>query len=311
MTTTLYAAPATSRVRAIVLGDPRGCFEALARELHAGGFRYEQATTAVDAIRRAEEARSAVLIVSDEDLAQAPALGMGIPGRRTLVIAGPEGIDFSDGTGVAAVLPEDAVHDRARLEQALEDAARDAGVSRRKETMLRWLERESERDSLTGLHNREAFDDALASICRHARETGEHVAVLVIDVLGTKMVNEAFGRDVGNELIKRASAGVVRCIRTSDVAARLSGDDFGVILPGATIDTARQVARRILHHMEEMNDGEWAEEIPVTLAFGVASGKGCTPGELLAAATARIAPHHHLIITDRPSWAEGQGPSVA
>jgi diguanylate cyclase (GGDEF)-like protein len=294
-----------------VLGDPGGRLEVLTESLARGGFRYDLAANASDAVRLAEEARSAILIVSAADLEASPALGIGLPGRRTIVIAESDSAGFDDGTGVVAVLPSDALDGSDRFETAVHGAAREAGVSRRKETMLRWLERESERDALTGLHNRQAFDDALTAICRTGAETGEPVAVLIVDVLGTKMVNEAYGREAGNELIKRAANGVMRCIRRSDVAARISGDDFGVVLPGASIDMARQIARRILHQLEEWNDTEWAGEVPVTLAFGVASGVGCTAEELLSAATARMGPHHHIVVPDRSLRARNDGPSVA
>jgi diguanylate cyclase (GGDEF)-like protein len=311
MAVSLPSTPLVSRVCAIVLGNPAGRLQAVLRGLDRNGFQHQRASDASEAIRLAEAARSAILIVSHSDLANAPALGIGLPGRRTIVIAESDTAPFDDGSGVAAVLPISAIEDEEQLAIALYGAAREAGVSRRKETMLRWLERESERDALTGLHNRQAFDDALTAICRSASESGEPVAVLIVDVLGTKMVNEAYGREAGNELIKRAAGGVLRCIRSSDVAARISGDDFGVVLPGASIDVARQIARRILHHLEESNDTEWVGDVPVTLAFGVASGKGCSPDELLAAATARIAPHHHFAFAARTSHASGDGPSVA
>jgi diguanylate cyclase (GGDEF)-like protein len=311
MSVSLSSAPLISRVCAVVLGNPGGRLDVVTQSLARGGFRYDLAANASDAVRLAEEARSAVLIVSASDLEQSPALGIGLPGRRTVVIADSETAAFDDGSGVVAVLPIDALDEPDRFDAAVQGAAREAGVSRRKETMLRWLERESERDALTGLHNRQAFDDALTAICKAGAEAGEPVALLIVDVLGTKMVNEAYGRDAGNELIKRAAIGVVRCIRRSDVAARISGDDFGVVLPGASIDVARQIARRILHQLEEWNDTEWAGEVPVTLAFGVASGVGCSAEELLSAATTRIGPHHHIVMPDRSFGARHDGPSVA
>lgn len=311
MSVSLLSAPLISRVCAVVLGNPGGRLDALIRGLARNGLRYDLASNPSDAVRLAEDARSAILIVSSDDLHGAPALGIGLPGRRTIVITVADTSDVVEGTGVAAVLDVETLDDDEQFGIALYGAARDAGISRRKETMLRWLERESERDALTGLHNRQAFDDALTAICQAAGESGEPVAVLIVDVLGTKMVNEAYGREAGNELIKRAAGGVLRCIRSTDVAARISGDDFGIVLPGASIDVARQIARRILHHLEEWNDTEWAGDVPVTLAFGVASGRGCSPAELLSAASARIAPHHHIVVAERSLRKGVDGPSVA
>jgi diguanylate cyclase (GGDEF)-like protein len=192
-------------------------------------------------------------------------------------------------------------------------AVDEARSLRRRDTMVRWLEREARTDHLTGLYNRRAFDEKLHDVCEHARHAEEPVALIIVDVAGTRTVNEVHGHDAGDSMIRRAAAGILRCVRAGDFAARVGGDDFGVILPGGDLDLARRVARRIAHEIERLNASSWYDQIPVVVTFGVASGFGCGPGELFAAADQQVSTYK----TNRPIVAmfreseDSDGPYVA
>ena len=102
-------------------------------------------------------------------------------------------------------------------------------------------------DELTGLANRTLFLDRLDSAVSIARRKGGLVAVQAIDLDGFKAINETFGLEAGDLLLKAAAKRVKECLRESDTVARLEGDGFGVILPvldGAK--GAREAAQRIL-----------------------------------------------------------------
>jgi diguanylate cyclase (GGDEF)-like protein/PAS domain S-box-containing protein len=102
-------------------------------------------------------------------------------------------------------------------------------------------------DELTGLANRTLFLDRLERAVSIARRKGGLVAVQVIDLDGFKAINETFGHEAGDLLLKAAAKRVKECLRESDTVARLEGDGFGVILPvldGAK--GAREAAQRIL-----------------------------------------------------------------
>lgn len=170
-------------------------------------------------------------------------------------------------------------------------AVQEARSLRRRDTMVRWLEREARTDHLTGLYNRRAFDERLHEVCEQARRGNASVALVVVDVAGTRMVNDVHGHDVGDSLIRRAATGISRCVRGADFAARVGGDDFGVILPDADLDLGRRVARRIAHEIERLNSEQWTDQIPVVVTFGVASGIGCDPGELFTGADSQVSAH--------------------
>ena len=240
------------------------------------------------------------------------------PGSRDLCI-----LLLSDGD-----LPEhrlgtptgaDALISRAVLAQpevassAIATAIDEHRTRRRKQTMVRWLEREARTDHLTGLYNRHAFDEHLAATLRECVEQSKPLTVLVLDLAGTQTVNDAYGHDTGDAMIRRAATGISRCIRGGDFAARVGGDDFAVIIPGGGLDVGRLVARRIGQELERLNSSEWDGEIPVSVTFGVASGTSCTPEELFAAAEQQIDRRrsHSAPIAFLPRRVDPQGPSVA
>jgi diguanylate cyclase (GGDEF)-like protein len=184
---------------------------------------------------------------------------------------------------------------------------------RRRDTMVRWLEREARTDHLTGLYNRRAFDDRLRELCDSTRGSGAPVTLIVADVAGTRTVNEAHGHEVGDDMIRRAAAGIARCIRGADFAARVGGDDFGVILPDADLDLGRLVARRIAHEVERLNTSEWDALVPVELSFGVATGRDCNAGELFVAADQQLSRYKVLapVISVLREKDDSDGPFVA
>ncbi|MCC6381669.1 MAG: GGDEF domain-containing response regulator [Dehalococcoidia bacterium] len=192
-------------------------------------------------------------------------------------------------------------------------AVAESRALRRRETMVRWLEREARTDHLTGLFNRRAFDERLREVCAAGRSTRAPVTLVLMDVTGTRAVNEAHGHEVGDAMIRRAATGVARCVRTSDFAARVGGDDFGLILAGSDLEGGRRLARRVAQEIERLNAEEWGDEIPVSVVFGVASGQGCEAAELLAAGEAQLGRHRGRRAPAQPRarWEENGGPSVA
>lgn len=204
---------------------------------------------------------------------------------------------------------DDVEHVTARILAAVEESR----ALRRRDTMVRWLEREARTDHMTGLSNRRAFDEQLLLVSTEARRASEPVALILIDVTGTRQVNEAYGHPAGDAMIRRAARALTRCVRGSDFAARVGGDDFGVIIRNGDIDLGRRIARRIAHEIERLNNEDLDGEIPVSVTFGVASGLACDPAELFAAADQQLSAHKGV----RPAvplflpHSEQDGPSVA
>jgi len=203
--------------------------------------------------------------------------------------------------------------DGAQLHARLHAAVRESRSLRRRDTMVRWLERESRTDHLTGLYNRRAFDERLAEVCTAANENGSSVALIVVDIAGTRMVNDAHGHAAGDSMIRRAASGLSRCIRGRDFAARIGGDDFGIILPDGDLALGRLVARRIAQELERLNNESSDSEVPVTVVFGVASGAAPDPGDLFAAAEQQLSEYKSIrpVLRAFPTMDDSDGPFVA
>ena len=150
----------------------------------------------------------------------------------------------------------------------------------------RELELLAARDALTGLANRRAFDLRLAADL--VRRSGA-VSLAVIDVENFKEVNDTFGHAVGDQVLVRVASLLKEGRRVADVVARRGGDEFVLLLPGATVGAARSVARRILAAVRAEPWGTVAVGLRVTLSIGVAAaGEQDDPESLFDAADAAL-----------------------
>ena len=105
-------------------------------------------------------------------------------------------------------------------------------------------------DPLTGLFNRTEFDTRLQRALKGAKgQEGDH-AVLFIDLDQFKVVNDACGHGVGDQLLKQVSGMLQTCIRGSDTLARLGGDEFGVILHRCGLDDATRIGQQICDQID-------------------------------------------------------------
>ncbi|MGE5467902.1 MAG: EAL domain-containing protein [Ignavibacteria bacterium] len=112
--------------------------------------------------------------------------------------------------------------------------------------------RQANYDTLTGLPNRNLFYDRLAQEVRKVQRSGHLLALLYIDLDRFKEVNDAFGHDAGDALLTETAARISACVRETDTVARLSGDEFAVVLPGvADISRVEQVAKDIVQRLAQ------------------------------------------------------------
>jgi diguanylate cyclase (GGDEF)-like protein/PAS domain S-box-containing protein len=126
-------------------------------------------------------------------------------------------------------------------------------------------------DSLTGLANRALFRDRVEHLLRRHVRTRRGAAVLFLDLDAFKDVNDSFGHDAGDELLRLVSARLSEVIRAEDTIARLGGDEFAVLLeePDNPLDEAHAVAERL---MQALSAPFWlaGRAISVAASIGIA-----------------------------------------
>jgi diguanylate cyclase (GGDEF)-like protein len=128
------------------------------------------------------------------------------------------------------------------------------------------IENLAQTDPLTGLLNQRMFNE----VWQRTHSAGGAYALLMIDIDQLKAVNDAFGLDAGNEAILLVAQCLRRTIRASDQAARFGGDEFAVLLPGASPEVADAVVKRVRNNVYKTTLDVRTRMIRCTVSIGVA-----------------------------------------
>lgn len=154
----------------------------------------------------------------------------------------------------------------AKLEPADRQVVLDAlEAAQKTETELRYL---ADHDPLTALLNRRAFRVRLDTYVNFAARYGGRGAVMVIDVDGLKEVNDKLGHQQGDNLIRRVAMVLRERVRATDIVARLSGDEFAVLMPQSDVEGALQLGEDLRIQVADDFVGE-AELVGATISVGI------------------------------------------
>ena len=130
---------------------------------------------------------------------------------------------------------------------------------------------EARTDAVTLLANRRAFDDELARRLAELRRQGRGFSLIMADVDRFKKVNDAYGHQVGDEVLRDVAKLLRRKMREMDLVARYGGEEFAVILPGTNAAEACKAAVRAREAIEIARFHHCGEALGVTVSFGVAA----------------------------------------
>ena len=131
--------------------------------------------------------------------------------------------------------------------RALEAVAARAGPAIANARRFREARQLADLDALTNLHNRRFFHEALAREIARAQRYERKLALIVFDLDDFKRVNDEIGHLAGDAVLAEAADRVRGVVRSADVACRVGGDEFAVILPESSVDDAERLYRRIRH----------------------------------------------------------------
>ncbi|MEZ5925010.1 MAG: PleD family two-component system response regulator [Hyphomicrobiaceae bacterium] len=128
-------------------------------------------------------------------------------------------------------------------------------------------------DPLTGLNNRRYMETHLKRLIAEALQKGRNLSVLIADIDHFKAVNDTYGHDVGDVVLKEFARRLKRSVRGVDLACRLGGEEFVVVMPDTEIERACQVAERIRGQIatEPFDAGQGPPTLRVTASVGVAT----------------------------------------
>ena len=153
-------------------------------------------------------------------------------------------------------------------------------LERERDTMRRY----ALRDPLTGLANRRALDERLRyEVARH-RRSRQLFTVLALDLDGFKSVNDRFGHDAGDEVLRDVASALLGVVRDQDTAVRMGGDEFCLLAPETGHDGAAQLTARVLEALGGVTVG--LSGVRASVGAAVFPADGTDPAALLAAADA-------------------------
>ena len=140
------------------------------------------------------------------------------------------------------------------------------------------LERLASLDSLTGLNNRRHFMALAEMEWSRFKRYGRPLAVLMLDIDFFKSINDCYGHDAGDEVIKAVAGILQKHKRTSDIVGRLGGEEFALLLPEASSESAAAAGERLRRVVAESEILTGDERIPVTISVGVGASHDQTNG---------------------------------
>ena len=142
-------------------------------------------------------------------------------------------------------------------------------------------------DALTGMLNRHALENRVGELGQQSRLTGQPVGVIVGDLDNFKGINDSLGHQVGDTVLRQIAYELRKDLRAFDLAYRIGGDEFLIIMPGAEIDECEALA----HKLRRTVEASLGESVNLTISFGVnasRTGEAFDYDQVFAAADAAL-----------------------
>ena len=159
-------------------------------------------------------------------------------------------------------------------------------------TIIEWtaaLRESSERDVLTGLHNRGSFEQSMGKLLARAQDEGRPLSLVVADIDHFKQVNDIWGHQAGDQAISSFGELIGTMVRGCDAAGRIGGEEFCIAVWNCENDPAYRLAERIRQGFSGLEHASLNDDIRLTASFGVATARdGETYEQLFGRADAAL-----------------------
>jgi len=136
--------------------------------------------------------------------------------------------------------------------------------------LLAELRHKARHDPLTGLLNRRAMEEAIGTQMQRGRRTGETHSLLMLDLDHFKSINDRFGHSAGDLVLQHVAMVLQANVRKIDHVARVGGEEFLVLMPGASLDTARAAAERLREELAADSLQLQATSVKLSVSIGIA-----------------------------------------
>ncbi len=175
------------------------------------------------------------------------------------------------------------ITERVRARQALEEMNRDLEQRVQERTLeLRRrlaeiedlqaeLRDQSQRDPLTGLYNRRYLAERLPAEIARAQAEGSCLSIIISDIDHFKCVNDTYGHQVGDQILIEVAGMMLQGTRNSDIICRYGGEEFLVVMPGVSVETARQRAEALRQKCASLDLRQAGKSLRIYMSFGVAT----------------------------------------
>ena len=140
--------------------------------------------------------------------------------------------------------------------------------------LMETLRESTLRDAMTGLNNRRFLEEYIDTLTASARRKQSHIAILMLDLDHFKMINDTYGHDAGDSVLKALANTIKATVRAADIVIRYGGEEFMVILQDTTSTFALSVAEKIRVSVEAMRIPHAGVILKRTISIGIADFPG-------------------------------------
>ncbi|HEY0220157.1 MAG TPA: PleD family two-component system response regulator [Afipia sp.] len=128
-------------------------------------------------------------------------------------------------------------------------------------------------DGLTGLHNRRYLESHIGTLAEQASSRGKPLALMILDIDHFKLINDGYGHDAGDDVLREFAVRIRKSIRGIDLAARYGGEEFVIVMPETDLHVAGLVAERLRQSIagEGFSIEKGTRRIDVTISIGIAT----------------------------------------